>query len=66
MYVTRFYEGDMIKIYRIKPFIPNAPFLYPLKISENLKVSHDNFNKSDKSDKNTKCVKDERYTAFCK
>ena len=66
MYVTRFYEGDMINIYQIKPFISNAPFLYPLKISENFKVSRDNFIKSDKSDKNTKCVKYERYAAFCK
>ena len=23
---------------RINPFVPNAPFLYPLKISENRKV----------------------------
>ena len=33
-------ESNDFWIYDIKPFVPNAPFLYPLKTSENRKESN--------------------------
>ena len=29
---------ELVKPHRFNPFVPNEPFLYPLKISENLNV----------------------------
>ena len=31
-------SGELISQYLVNPFVPNAPFLYPLKTSENLTI----------------------------
>ena len=40
----------------LNPFVPNAPFLYPLKTSENVKVGHPTLGTN-----GLKWANDERY-----